>query len=124
MPETLTEIRQHEDKRRALAYQFETLTNDRTDVKKRISKLEDGVPNTKALRQIIELTAEIPADIVTRGTPGMITVPGGLVARDFIQMVARGALADALNRDERRKARLAELKAKLALIDNALKEFD
>ena len=121
--ETLTALKAAESQERTRAGRYESLTNDLAATKARISKLQSDVPNTKALTQMLALCAEIPKDIVTRGGGGLIGVPGGLIARDFLQVTIGSALTDARNRDQQRKDRLATLQTRLAVIESELKEF-
>lgn len=121
----LSEITAEEAAERDRAYQFEKLTNEATDIRRSLAASGRTDADAQILRQIVALSADLSPNALTGSTPSALgsQIPSLAVARDFLQAVAQATL----KREERllreRAEGRANLEARLAAVEDALKEF-
>jgi hypothetical protein len=123
MKELLSEIESKESERRENAWHYEKLVGERTRLTKSIQRLTEmsDAADVKALTQMHKLCADVPKDLITKGSR---TLPGGFVARDLLQAVVVDALADVQRKAAAAKAALKTARQQLASVEEALKEFE
>lgn len=123
--QTLTEIENEEYARRERARVYQTLTGEAERLRGVLAGLHTAALDMSALRQIFDLIALVPKELITSGRSSSLaySIPGNLVARDVLMSVAGDAIALAERREQKRQDALADAESRLAEVERALAQF-
>jgi hypothetical protein len=121
--ETLSEIEKAEEARRENAWRYEKLLDEQKRMRQSIERLEAlaSANDVKALEKMHALCAQVPKDLLTKGSK---FCPGGFQFHVLLQCIVTDALADVKRKADAAQTALVTTRKNLAQVEQALKEFE